>query len=254
VELKKLNQSAIVVAAPAFGGCDRIRIMKEKPLKNRLLMLICVVCVMTTATQGGLFKNSVDLADLSEVSPDSLETLKDTEFAVFVAQVRVHTVKAAENRAAGGVKAANQIVEAENLDMKAAEAEQKAAKANQDEERTTAATARITGTKEDLETAKALRKWKAQEQEARQAEVAMAKSALDLAEATRDAARMRLLIREDVPSAKKYDLADLDREVAKRQKEYDSASRKARDKMARVDKLKADWNQLAKNVDFAATE
>jgi hypothetical protein len=177
-------------------------------LKNRLLILVCFVGLIATATQAGLFKNSVDLADLSEVSPDSLETLRETEFAVFVAQVRLNTAKA----------------------------EQKAAKANQDEERTTAATARVTGAREDLQTAKALRKWKAQEGEARQAEVAMEKSALDLAEAKRDAA------------------ADFERSVANRQKEYDAASRKAQDKMAKVDQLEVDWSRLARNVGFATTE
>jgi len=138
--------------------------------------------------------------------------------------------------------------------MKAAKAESKAAKANQDDERMTAATARIAGAGEDLETAKALRKWKTQEQEARVAEVSMAKSALDLAEAKRDIARVRLLSQENTPSSGKYDVNDFERNVAKRQKEYDAASRKAREKMAKADKLKIDWDRVAENVELVEAE
>jgi len=138
--------------------------------------------------------------------------------------------------------------------MKAAKAESKAAKANQDDERMTAATALIAGAEEDLATARALLKWQEQEQEAREAEVSMAKSALDLAEARRDIARVRLLSQENAPSVEKYDLSDFESNVAKRQKEHETASRKAREKMARVDKLKVDWERLAKNVDIAETE
>ena len=109
-------------------------------MTKKLLVFICSVGLLVTAAQAGLFKNSVDLADLAEVSPEALETLKETEFAVFVAHVRLNAAKAAERRAAGGGAAADRILEAENLDLKAATAELKAAKANQDQERMTAAT------------------------------------------------------------------------------------------------------------------
>jgi len=99
-------------------------------MTKRLLVLICSVGLLVTTAQAGLFKNSVDLADLAEVSPETLEILEETEFAVFVAQVRLNTAKAAERRAAGGVTAADRMLEAENLDLKAATAELKAAKAN----------------------------------------------------------------------------------------------------------------------------
>ena len=236
------------------GGHDHICREKEKSMKKKLLILICSVALMATTAQAGLFKNSVDLADLSEVSPQTLETLKETEFAVFVAQVNLNAAKAAERRAAGGVKAANRTLEAEELDLNAAKAELKAAKANQDDERITAATARIAGAEEDIKTAKALRTWKAQEQEARQAEVAMTKSALDLAEANRDLARVRLLKQENATAGQKYDLADLERNASKQQKNYDGASRKAGDKIAKIDKAKADWDRLAKNIDLTGTE
>jgi hypothetical protein len=101
-------------------------------LKFRLLLLTVFLSLVTSGAQGGLFKNSVDLADLSEVPP-------------------------------------------ETLDMKAAQAELKAAKANQDDARS-------------------------------------------------------------------------------RQREYDSASRKARDKAGKLGQLESDWNRLAKNVGFTATE
>jgi len=223
-------------------------------MRIRRLAVLCTAALLATAAPAGLFKNSVDLADLSEVSPEALQTLVDTEFAVFTAQVRLNGVKAAERRAAGGAKAASQTLDAENLDLKAAKAELKAAKANQDDERTTAATAMIAGAEEDQETAKALRRWKNQEQEARQAEVAMAKSAVDLAEAERDLARVRLLNKEQLPSAKKYELSDFESNVVKRRKELDVAGDKAKDKLAKLDKLKSEWDQLAKNLDLGEVE
>lgn len=223
-------------------------------MKNKWLVSVCLVALLVSVAQAGLFKNSVDLADLSEVSPEALESLRETEFAVFLAEVQLNTSKAAERRAAGGLKAANQTVDAETLDIKAAKAEQKAATANQDELRMTSAAARVASDQEDIETAKALRKWKAQEQEARQAEVAMMKSALDLAEARRDAARVQLLANENTPSSDKYDPAEFAKSVSKRQTEFDAAARKARDKMAKTDKLKTDWDRLAKNLPIAPAE
>ena len=223
-------------------------------MKRKLWMTLLALCLVVPLAQAGLFKNSVDLADLSETSPEALETLKDTEFAVFVARVRLNTAKADERRAGGGVKAADRTLEAENLDLKAAKAELKAAKANVDENRSTAAAAQIAGAEEDLETSRALRKWKEQEREAQEARVAMAKSALDLAEARRDLARVSLLKSESAPSAEKYDIDEFEKSVAKRQKEYDSANGKAIEKTARVDKAKAAWDRIAKNVELVGEE
>lgn len=221
---------------------------------KKLLILACCGVLLTTIAVAGLFKNSVDLADLSEVAPEALETLQATEFAVFVEQVRLSAAKAATARAEGGVKTANRTLEAEKLDLKAAEAELKAAKANQDSERSAAADAGIAGAKADLATVKALRDWKMQEQKARQAEVAVAKSAVDLAEANRDLARVRLLKQANAPSGEKYDPGEIERTVSKRQKEYDDANRKASAAIAKIDKLKLDWDRLAKNTGVAESE
>ena len=122
--------------------------------------------------------------------------------------------------------------------------------------RMTAAAARVTGANEDLETAKAFRKWKDQEQETRQAEVAMAKAGLDLAEAKRDLARVSLLREHNASSGMKYKVEELESNVEKRRKEFDGAARKGRDKAVKLDGLKAEWERLAKNVslDFTYTE
>ena len=103
------------------------------------------------------------------------------------------------------------------------------------------------GAEEDVETAKRLRKWKEQEQKAKEAEVRMAKSALDLAEANRDLARLRLLVEAGAPSAGKYDLGEFESSVAKRQKELDKASRDASTQAAKVGPLKAQWERVARN-------
>ena len=211
------------------------------------LIIIGGILLFAITAQAGLFKNSVDLADLSEVPAEKIESLRDSEFQVFLAQVQLGTAKAGERRAAGGVKAAGRMMEAENLDLKAAKAETKAAKANQDQERMTMAGTLTGGAEEDVETAKRLRKWKEQEQKAMEAEVRMAKSALDLAEANRDLARLRLLVEAGAPSASKYDPGEFESSVAKRQKELDKASRDASAQAAKVGPLKAQWERVARN-------
>jgi hypothetical protein len=44
------------------------------------VILSCHAAIAMGTLLGGLFGDGVDLADLSQLSPDALETLKDTEF------------------------------------------------------------------------------------------------------------------------------------------------------------------------------
>ena len=136
----------------------------KKVIAVTLLSLFAVCC------EAGLFKNSVDLADLAEVPADALIEIKETEFEVFLAQVGLSSAKAAERRAAGAGKAADRLLETENLDLKAAEAEVKAAKANKDIERLAAAEAVLTSAERDKRTAKQFLEWKEHERETRQVE------------------------------------------------------------------------------------
>lgn len=80
----------------------------KKIIAFTLLSLSAICC------EAGLFKNSVDLADLAEVPAEALVELEEAEFGVFRAQVGLNSAKAAERRAAGAVKAAERTLETED--------------------------------------------------------------------------------------------------------------------------------------------
>lgn len=50
---------------------------------RKLFMGLAILALVCSGASAGLFGDDVDLADLSQLSPDALETLKDTEFNVF---------------------------------------------------------------------------------------------------------------------------------------------------------------------------
>jgi hypothetical protein len=47
---------------------------------QKILMILAFSVFFYHSANAGLFGDDVDLADLSQLSPDALETLKDTEF------------------------------------------------------------------------------------------------------------------------------------------------------------------------------
>jgi hypothetical protein len=123
------------------------------------------------SADAGLFGDDVDLADLSQLSPDALETLKDTEFNVFLAKVRHAGDKILENKAGENLKTAKLTLDSKNLHLKSAEADLKEAKATQDQGQIDAADEALRQAKENYERAKMLVKWKEKEnQKALQAE------------------------------------------------------------------------------------
>ena len=216
-------------------------------MKNRVAVLVLMVALIAGPAQAGLFKDSVDLADLGQVDAEALQSLQETEFGVFLAQVRLGAAKSAERRAGGGIKAAKRIVDAEELDLKAATAEIKAAEANEDAQRREEGAVVLAGGREDLRTAKLLLAWQDQEKQAAQAWVGMAKTGVDLAEARRDLARVQLLHQENAPGADKYAPAEFEKIVTKREKEYGKAGRKSETEAGKAAKAKAAWEKVAKN-------
>ena len=218
------------------------------------VIAVTVPLLFAICCEAGLFKNLVDLADLADVPADALVEIKESEFGVFLGQVGLSSAKAAERRAAGAGKAADRLLETENLDLKAAKAEVKAAKANQDVERLTAAEAVLTSAERDQRIAKQFLGWKEHEQETRQAQEKTAATALDLAEARRDLARAELLVRNQLPAASKYDISDLAKTVRKRQTDFDNASRKTGAKVLELEKLEREWLRLARAVGVPAED
>ena len=73
---------------------------------RKIPMILAVLVLFYYSADAGLFGDAVDLADLSQLSPDALETLKDTEFNVFLYKVRHAGAKILENKAGDDLKKA----------------------------------------------------------------------------------------------------------------------------------------------------
>ena len=55
---------------------------------RKILMSLAILALVYNGANAGLFGDDVDLADLSQLSPAALETLKDTEFDLFLTKVK----------------------------------------------------------------------------------------------------------------------------------------------------------------------
>jgi hypothetical protein len=130
---------------------------------QKILMILAFLVFFYYSANAGLFGDDVDLADLSQLSPDALETLKDTEFNVFLTKAKHVGAKVLENKAGENLKTAKLTLDSKNLHLKSAEADLKEAKATQDQGQIEAADKSLSIAKEDYERAKMLIKWKQKE-------------------------------------------------------------------------------------------
>ena len=55
---------------------------------RKVLMYLAILVLFYNSANAGLFGDDLDLADLSQLSPDALETLKDTEFKEYQKALR----------------------------------------------------------------------------------------------------------------------------------------------------------------------
>ena len=65
----------------------------------------------------GLATSLLSAVPLSQLSPDALETLKDTEFNVFLAKVKHAEAKILENKAGENLKTARLTLDSKNLHL-----------------------------------------------------------------------------------------------------------------------------------------
>jgi hypothetical protein len=212
---------------------------------RRVFLFLLTLLLVSSPAYGGLFKESVEFADLSQLSEEGLQSLKDTEFDVFVAEVRLAAVKVTKDLAQDDLKQAEKGLDKERLDLKAAKAEYEAAEAKQEKDRMAGAETMMKKAKEATKKAELLVKWKSQEAKARKAAVDRAKLAVELAEATRDLARVSRLVEEKVPSASKYSLADWENKVKKTDEKYQKAMDKEKREALEAEQLKAQYEKAA---------
>ena len=106
---------------------------------RKILMGIAILALVYNGADAGLFGDDVDLADLFQLSPEALETLKDTEFNVFLMKVKHAGAKVLENKAKNNLKTSKLTLDAKQQHLKSAGADLKEAKAAQDSTRIDAA-------------------------------------------------------------------------------------------------------------------
>ena len=158
-----------------------------------VMIVLAILAIIYNGAEAGIFKDDVDLADLSTLSQDTLETLKDTEFSVFMMKVKHAGAKAAVKKANDDLKTAQLTLDAKRQRHKSAEADLKEAKATQDSTRIDAAEKALHNAKKELERAKLLIQWKEKEVDVKAASVKKAKLGVSVAEYERDLARVSKL-------------------------------------------------------------
>jgi hypothetical protein len=210
-----------------------------------LWLFLIIFPLISSIAHGGLFKESVEFADLSQLSADGLQSLKDTEFEVFMAEVRLAASKVTRDLAQDDLKQAESVLDKERLDLKAAKAEYEAAEAKQEKDRMASAERTMQKAKEAIKKVELLVKWKGGEVKARKAAVERAKLSVELAEAKRDLARVSRLVEEKVPSASKYSLADWENKVKKTDEKYQKAMDKEKREALEAEQLKAQYEKAA---------
>ena len=213
---------------------------------RKILINLAILVLFYCSANAGLFGDDVDLADLSQLSPDALQTLKDTEFNVFFTKVKHAGVRVLENKAYDDLKKSKLTLDAKNLHLASAEADLKEAKATKDPGRIEAADKLLRQAKQDYDRAKLLIEWKEKEVDVQIASVKKAKIAVELAEAERDLARVSKLIEQNVASAPKYNLSDFKAKVDKKQKENQKALHAETKVMLEAKNLGAEYEKISK--------
>jgi len=206
---------------------------------RKILMSLVILALVYNVADAGIFKEEVSLADLSQLSPEALETLKHTEFNVFLRKVKHAGAKVLENKAKDDLKISKLTLESKKQHHKSAQADLKEAKAAQDSTRIDAAEKALRNANQELEHAKLLIQWKEKEVDVQAAGVEKDKLALSVAEYERNFARVSKLIEQSVPSAVKYSLPDFKKRLEKKQKEYEKAVRSEAKEMTEAKKRKA---------------
>jgi hypothetical protein len=210
---------------------------------RKILMGLAILALVYNGASAGLFRDDVDLADLSQLSPEALESLKDTEFNVFLMKVKHAGAKVLENKAKEDLKTSKLTLDAKQKHLKSAEADLKEAKAAQDSTRIDAAEKASRNANKELEHANLLIQWKEKEVDVQAAGVEKAKLAVSVAEHERDLARVSKLKEQKVPSAVKYSLPDFKKRLEKNQKEYQSAVSTEAKEMTEAKKRKAAYEK-----------
>ena len=196
--------------------------------------------------EAAAFKDAVDLADLAQLSPEALETLKDAEFKVLLGKIELASTQEMEQKTRQVIKSAKLERDSKKFRLKAAQAEIKDAKAASDRVKIDAAEKTLNIAKNELEVAKTLVKWKDRKVDAAEAGVERAKAALSVREAERELIWASKLKEQKVPAAAHYIIPELKKKLENKQKDFEAAVRKEKKKTLEANKLKTEYEKLFK--------
>ena len=197
-------------------------------------------------SEAGLFGDEVDLADLSQLSSEALDTLKEVEFAVFIARVKHAGAKVKENRAREDLKSAKSQLNTKSFELKAAKAKYKEVSESSAGKRGSEAQAALRSAQEQYDIIQLLVKWKKKELDVQSAGAAKEKDAVSVSEANRELARVMKLVESKVSSAGRYKIEDFKQNLEKRQKEYSKAETRGKKEMLDAKTLKAEYEKVSK--------
>ncbi len=206
---------------------------------RKVLIVLAILAIIYNGAEAGIFKDDVDLTDLSMLTQDTLETLKNTEFNVFLMKVKHAGAKASVKKANDDLETARLTLDAKKKRLKSSEADLKEAKATQDSARIDAAEKALHTAKKEFEYAKLLIRWKEKEVDVKAARVKKTKLAVSVAEHERDLARVSKLKEQNVPSAAKYSLSDFNKRLENKQRDYQKAASNEAKEMTEAKKRKA---------------
>lgn len=184
---------------------------------------LILLMVLAAAAEAGILPEKVELADLSQLSSEALETLKDSEFRVFLAKVRHAEKKVFEKQAKEDMKPVKETLNARRLQLKAAKAELKDIEQRSAGKKLADAKAALRSAQKAFDLAELHVEWTEKAAAAQTAAVGKAKAAIELAEAERDLARVSKLHERNAPSAAKYNLDEFKARIAKKQKNHETA-------------------------------
>jgi hypothetical protein len=201
---------------------------------------------MCTGAGAVVFKDSVDIVDLAQLSPEVLETLKDVEFNLFLAKIEHARAKVTQRKAEEALKAAKLALGSRKLRSKAAQAEVKEARAGSDQGKINAAEAALAAAKRELQVARGLVKWKEEQVDVAEIGVEKARVAMSVSEAERQLIWATKLKEQRVPAAASYILPELKKKVEKKQKDLEAVITKEKKERSEANRLKAEYERLSK--------
>ena len=211
---------------------------------RKYFLCLMASTLLFSGAEAGLFGDDVDFADLSQLSSEALETLKDAEYKVFYSKVKHAEMKVLEKREREDLKSVKSVLDAKRLRFKAAKTELKDIRERSAGKKLADAEAVLRNAQKAVDIAKLHVNWKEKELDMRIAGAEKEKAAIAVAEAERDLARVLKLHAQKAPSAGKYRVDDFKEGLGKRQKELEIAISKEKSEIFEAKKRKLDYEKL----------